>query len=47
MELGRLASGSYFVVHVAPGTHEYTVHSEANDILTLEVDAGEVYYVLD
>ena len=29
-----------------PGKHEYTVHSEAKDILTLEVDAGETYYIV-
>jgi hypothetical protein len=45
-ELGKLASGTYFVVPVAPGAHEYTVHSEAKDILDLEVEAGETYYVL-
>lgn len=44
-ELGKLGSGSYFVVPTSPGTHEYTVHSEAKDVLTLEVDAGETYYV--
>ena len=45
-ELGKLSSGSYFV-HVAdPGAHEYTVHSEAKDILNLEVEAGETYYVI-
>ncbi|NDK37938.1 hypothetical protein DT603_03675 [Pseudoxanthomonas gei] len=45
-ELGKLSSGTYFV-HVAdPGAHEYTVHSEAKDILNLEVEAGETYYVI-
>lgn len=44
-ELGKLRSGNYFVAAVEPGTHEYTVHSEAKDILTLEVEAGETYYV--
>lgn len=44
-ELGKLASGTYFVVPVAPGPHQYTVHSEAKDILNLEVEAGETYYV--
>lgn len=44
-ELGKLRSGKYFVANVAPGTHEYTVHSEAKDILTIEVEAGETYYV--
>ena len=44
-ELGKLRSGKYFVTSVDPGTHEYTVHSEAKDVLTLEVEAGETYYV--
>nr|WP_298154779.1 DUF2846 domain-containing protein [uncultured Pseudoxanthomonas sp.] len=45
-ELGKLGSGTYFVASVPPGTHQYTVHSEAKDVLTLEVEAGETYYVL-
>ena len=45
-ELGKLSNGVFFV-HVAdPGAHEYTVHSEAKDILNLEVEAGETYYVV-
>jgi hypothetical protein len=44
-ELGKLSSGTYFVASVAPGTHQYTVHSEAKDVLTIEVEAGETYYV--
>lgn len=44
-ELGKLGSGIYFLQVVEPGTHEYTVHSETKDVLTLEVDAGETYYV--
>ncbi len=43
--LGKLRSGNYFVTAVAPGTHVYTVHSEAKDVLTMEVEAGETYYV--
>lgn len=43
--LGKLNSGKYFVAAVEPGAHEYTVHSEAKDILNLEVEAGETYYV--
>ena len=43
--LGKLRSGNYFVASVEPGTHVYTVHSEAKDVLTLEVEAGETYYV--
>jgi hypothetical protein len=45
-ELGKLISGGYFVVPVDPGTHQYVVHSEAKDILTLEVEEGETYYVV-
>lgn len=44
-ELGKLSSGAYFLQVAEPGVHEYTVHSEAKDVLTLEVDAGETYYV--
>jgi hypothetical protein len=44
-ELGKLSNGTYFVSVVDPGAHEYTVHSEAKDILNLEVEAGETYYV--
>ena len=28
-----------------PGAHAYTVHSEAKDVLNLEVEAGETYFV--
>lgn len=44
-ELGKLRSGKYFVAAVEPGTHEYTVHSEAKDVLAMEVEPGETYYV--
>lgn len=44
-ELGKLRNGKYFVAAIEPGTHEYTVHSEAKDVLTMEVEAGETYYV--
>jgi hypothetical protein len=44
-ELGKLGNGNYFFIDVEPGAHEYVVHSEVKDILPLEVDAGEVYYV--
>ncbi|KAF1723007.1 hypothetical protein CSC75_00515 [Pseudoxanthomonas wuyuanensis] len=45
-ELGKLSSGTYFVHVAEPGPHEYTVHSEAKDILNLEVEPGETYYVI-
>jgi hypothetical protein len=44
-ELGKLGNGNYFFIDVEPGAHEYIVHSEAKDILPLEIDAGEIYYV--
>lgn len=44
-ELGKLRSGNYFIYLAEPGTHEYTVHSEAKDVLTMEVEAGETYFV--
>lgn len=44
-ELGVLKNGNYFVLSVEPGKHEYAVRSEAKDVLTLDVEAGEVYYV--
>jgi hypothetical protein len=45
VELGKLRNAKYFVLKVAPGTHEYVVHSETKDTLVLEVEAGETYYV--
>jgi hypothetical protein len=45
-ELGKLRSGKYFVATVEPGKHEYNVHGETKDVLTMEVEAGETYYVL-
>ncbi|MNN66666.1 hypothetical protein D3C81_1822560 [compost metagenome] len=44
-ELGKLRSGNYFIHLAEPGTHEYTVHSEAKDVLTMEVEEGETYFV--
>lgn len=44
-ELGKLGSGVYFVHTTQPGAHEYVVHSESEDVLTLEVEEGETYYV--
>ncbi|MBS0194568.1 MAG: DUF2846 domain-containing protein [Proteobacteria bacterium] len=45
-ELGKLSYGSYFVVPVEPGKHDYIVHSEAKDTLHMEIEAGETYYVV-
>ena len=45
-ELGTLLSGGYFVHVAEPGAHAYTVHSEAKDVMNLEVEAGETYVVI-
>jgi hypothetical protein len=44
-ELGKLRNGKYFVAAVEPGVHEYKVHGETKDAMTLEIEAGETYYV--
>lgn len=43
--VGKLGNGSYFALSATPGEHTYTIESEATDRLTLEIDAGETYYV--
>ena len=46
VELGGLRAASYFTIRATPGQHQYTIHPEAKDLLLLEVDAGETYYVI-
>jgi hypothetical protein len=46
VELCKLKSGTFCSVAVPVGKHEYVVHSEAKDVLTLEVESGETYYVV-
>jgi len=46
VELCKLASGTYCSLAVPVGKHSYTVHSEAKDVLNLEVEPGETYYVI-
>ena len=46
VELCKLKSGTFCNVQVPAGKHEYEVHSEAKDVLTLEVEPGETYYVV-
>jgi hypothetical protein len=41
-----MEAGAYCVAAVEPGTHTYEVYTEAKSVLTLEVDAGETYYVI-
>jgi hypothetical protein len=45
-ELCKLASGTYCNLQVPAGKHAYVVHSEAKDVLNLEVEPGETYYVI-
>jgi hypothetical protein len=45
-EVCEMKAATYCVAIVDPGTHTYEVHSEAKNDLTLEVDAGETYYVI-
>lgn len=44
-EIGKLSSGTYFIAKVPVGAHAFTVHSEAKDVLNLEVERGQTYYV--
>jgi hypothetical protein len=46
VELCKLKSGTFCSIQVPVGKHEYVVHSEAKDVLTLEVESGETYYVV-
>lgn len=45
VELCKLKSGSFCTVTVPAGKHEYVVHSEAKDVLALDVQPGQTYYV--
>ncbi len=45
VQVARLGSGKYFVVTAEPGRHVYTTQSEATDVLTMEVEPGETYFV--
>jgi hypothetical protein len=44
-ELGKLRNGKYFVIQVEPGAHAYNMHGETKDVLNMEIEAGETYYV--
>ncbi|HWE45186.1 MAG TPA: DUF2846 domain-containing protein [Caulobacteraceae bacterium] len=41
----KLGNATYQVLSADPGAHTYMIESEARDTLTLEVEAGETYYV--
>lgn len=44
--IGRLGSGRYFIHNTTPGIHEYNISGETSDTLRLEIEEGEVYYIL-
>ena len=44
-ELGKLGNGTYFTAVLPVGAHAFDVYSEAKDVLNLEVEKGETYYV--
>ena len=42
--VNRLPPGRYFVQQTTPGVHEYSVKSEAKDVLRVSVEDGETAY---
>lgn len=42
----KLTNGTYGVLAVDPGVHEYSMSWETKDTLRLEVEEGETYYVV-
>ena len=44
-DLGHLSLGRYLVIVSEPGTHTYSMRSEAKTSVTLEIESGETYYV--
>lgn len=43
--VSALGRGKYFLLNLQPGAYEFNAKSEAKDVLNLEVEPGEVYYV--
>lgn len=43
-KVSSLGAGRYFVMQTTPGRHEFSVKSEAKDVLALEVEEGETQY---
>jgi len=43
-KISSLGAGRYFIMVAEPGRHEFTVKSEAKDVLALEVEADETQY---
>ncbi|MDE2597642.1 MAG: hypothetical protein KGL44_12270 [Sphingomonadales bacterium] len=45
-KISSLGAGRYFILVTDPGRHEYTVKSEARDVLALEVESDETQYAV-
>jgi hypothetical protein len=45
VELCKLGSGSFCTVQVPAGEHAYVTKTEATDVLNVEVEPGQTYYV--
>jgi hypothetical protein len=43
--VNRLPPGRYFIHQTTPGAHEYSVRSEARDVIRVEVEEGETQFV--
>ena len=43
-KVSSLGAGKYFIMVLEPGRHEFTVKSEAKDVLALEVEPDETQY---
>lgn len=46
LKISSLGAGRYFILVTDPGRHEYTVKSEAKDVLALEVEADETQFAM-
>lgn len=45
--LADLPSGGYFVYHAAPGSVEFSAHTESHTSVTVDAKVGETYYIKD
>jgi len=43
--IGAIKNGTYFFVQATPGTHTYSASTEATKSRTIEVEAGQTYYI--
>ena len=44
VKVSSLGGGRYFVLATEPGRHEFTVKTEAKDVLALEVESGDTQF---